>query len=214
MERVATDWDEYYKKVPLTARLTRMITRRLLVGVIVRHQLPQFSHIVEPGGANSCFFAALDAAFSPRKYVIIDNNARGLELFRKSHASNHVAECVLGDILNLNAGDEGAADLVFSVGLIEHFDIEGTRRAVEAHFNLARPGGLVLIAFPTPVPIYRATRGVLEWIDLWKFPDERPLAFDEVHAAIAPFGDVLEVRTNRAIALAQGIVVARKHEQN
>jgi predicted SAM-dependent methyltransferase len=49
------------------------------------------------------------------------------------------------------------ADICFSVGLIEHFTEEDLPRVVSAHFDVVRPGGLVVISFPTPT-CSRSTR--------------------------------------------------------
>ncbi len=75
------------------------------------------------------------------------------------------------DVLRL--GDLGfQADVVFSIGLIEHFDPAGTRQAIEAHFALLKPGGYAIISYPTPTWLYRAARTLTEAAGLWKFHDE------------------------------------------
>ena len=40
-----------------------------------------------------------------------------------------------------------AADVVFSVGLVEHFDVQRTREAITAHFNVLRIG----VGFTAPI---------------------------------------------------------------
>lgn len=58
------------------------------------------------------------------------------------------ARFILGDVISL-AGDEAhreAFDLVFSVGLIEHFPDKAD--ILDAHVRLAKPGGLVLFHVP------------------------------------------------------------------
>jgi hypothetical protein len=209
MKIAATDWNAYYEGVPATAKLTRTITGRRLVSLLTRYSARPTS-IIEVGGANSCFFATLNRVFCPSRYTVIDTNEKGLQKFLDQHGTSPKARCVLGDILTLDTNQHGGGDLVFSAGLIEHFDPEDTKRAVSAHFELARAGGFVLVTFPTPVLIYRVARKILEWAGLWKFPDERPLEFGEVRDAITSRGDILHEEINRAIVLAQGIILARK----
>jgi 2-polyprenyl-3-methyl-5-hydroxy-6-metoxy-1,4-benzoquinol methylase len=67
-----------------------------------------------------------------------------------------------------------AADVVFSVGLIEHFDQSGTNAMIRAHFKALKPAGCAIISFPTPTWLYRAAPRLAETLGLWKFPDERP----------------------------------------
>jgi SAM-dependent methyltransferase len=104
----------------------------------------------------------------------------------------------------------GEADLVFSVGLIEHFDPADTRKAVQAHFDALRPGGVAILSFPTPTLLYRTTRRVIELLGMWKFHDERPLTPREVTASIEECGDVLTSKTLWPLLLTQELIVARK----
>ena len=79
-------------------------------------------------------------------------------------------------------------DIVFSVGLIEHFDPAGTARVVAAHFDYLRPGGTAIITFPTPTWLYRVVRGLAEMTNNWIFHDERPLRLPEFERAVAGLG--------------------------
>ena len=102
------------------------------------------------------------------------------------------------------------ADVVFSIGLVEHFDVERTHQAVLAHFDVLRPGGTAIITFPTPTLLYRITRSLIETAGMWKFPDERPLQPPEVIAAIRERADILSQKTLWPLILTQHMVVARK----
>lgn len=104
------------------------------------------------------------------------------------------------------------ADTVFSVGLIEHFDPQGTRSAVLKHFELLRPGGYAILSFPTPTALYRAARAVTEFFGLWNFPDERPLRRGEVLESVAPLGDVVLEKTLWPLVYTQHLMVIRKRE--
>ena len=101
-------------------------------------------------------------------------------------------------------------DLVFSVGLIEHFDPAGTQRAIAAHFDLLRPGGIAIITFPTPTRLYRISRRIAESFGQWAFPDERPLAFPEVAQAASPYGPLLYRHLIWPIVFTQYLAAWRK----
>jgi hypothetical protein len=94
--------------------------------------------------------------------------------------------------------------------LIEHFDEPGTAQAIANHFRFVRPGGLVLITFPTPTWLYRGTRKLAEWSGQWRFHDERPLGFSEVEIALAQHGELLDRDLIWPIVLTQGVLLARK----
>ena len=201
----ATDWDTYYKSVPPTARLTRRYTTRVLLDQFRRLGNEPLT-IVEIGGANSCFLDTILSAVKCSAYHVVDTNRYGLSLLEARSAS--VLRLHQQSVLSLHL--DVRADVVFSVGLIEHFDAAETREAVRAHFRLIKPGGLVLITFPTPTILYRVTRGFLESIGQWKFPDERPLRYEEVLAAIGEWGEVIFQKTLWPLLLTQGMIVAKR----
>jgi cyclopropane fatty-acyl-phospholipid synthase-like methyltransferase len=130
----------------------------------------------------------------------------GLNLLKKRSFSGLTFE--RGDVLAPYAADQHC-DLVYSVGLIEHFDPFSTERAILADFDRCKPGGLVLITFPTPTALYRAIRAAAEWMGKWLFPDERPLQFGEVLNACKQRGTILHTSINWWIGLTQGYVLIK-----
>lgn len=207
--RLRTDWDRYYAGPAPTALITRRFTERLLIRLLAKHTEPAGAlRVCELGGANSCFLAAILARLPVSGYHVIDNNARGLALLGAQREADARLTWSAQDVLQIDAPSRDF-DVVFSVGLIEHFDPSEAARAIAAHFALARPGGIVLISFPTSTWLYRLSRSVLERMGLWSFPDERALDFAEVIASVAPRGSVLHQSVNWPVILTQGIVVAR-----
>ena len=164
--------------------------------------------IVEIGGANSCFLDSILAGVGCRSYDVVDTNEYGLSLLAGKVEGSEVLRLHQQSVLDLHMRPQ--ADLVFSVGLIEHFDPEETRKAVQAHFDVLRPGGVAIISFPTPTLLYRVTRGFIELLGMWKFHDERALARGEVTASVEECGDVLKSETLWPLLLTQELVVARK----
>jgi glycosyltransferase involved in cell wall biosynthesis len=207
----ATDWDRYYTNVPATAALTRKYTASVLVDVIRRYATPAKDSrlsIVEIGGANSCFLDRILLAIGPRTYDVIDTNEYGLSLLARRVGNGQVVRLHQESVLALSLGRD--ADLVFSVGLVEHFDPGETRKAVLAHFDALRPGGLAIITFPTPTLLYRIARRLIEMGGMWKFPDERPLDRAEVLAAVRERGDVVYQKTLWPLILTQHVIAAQK----
>jgi len=210
----ATDWDRYYSAVPTTARLTRRYTTAALIKAIRRFASAGAESglkIVELGGANSCFLDALLGAVQCAQYEIVDTNRYGLSLLQDKVRASRIRIVLRNeDVLSLRAGPNPDADVVFSVGLIEHFDREGTHRAVQAHFDLLRTGGIAIITFPTPTFLYTASRRCIEALGRWQFHDERPLRFAEVYGAAKEQGCLLYSKILWPLFLTQGLVVVRK----
>ncbi len=208
----ATDWDRYYKSVPFTAKLTRRYMTAALVNLIGRHAVSNAADgrlsVTEIGGANSCFMDSILAANRCRAYDVIDTNRYGLSLLEAKVGASRVVRVHQLSVLHLSM--DSAADVVFSVGLVEHFDPAETRQAVLSHFDILRSGGIAIITFPTPTWLYRATRMLLQAFRMWKFPDERPLRASEVVAAVRERAGIVEQRTLWPLILTQHVIVARK----
>jgi SAM-dependent methyltransferase len=210
--RKRTDWNLYYEKPFATARFSRRITETIIVrGARSFFRGRKQITIAELGGGNSCFYEGIAAAFEPARYHIIDNNEFALALFRKRSA-NGAVRLHLSDVRRLECALQ--VDFVFSTGLIEHFSPEGTEKAIEAHFDLLKPGGLAVITFPTPTFLYRLIRYAAERMGTWIFHDERPLAFGEVIRTVKKYAAVRSVRTIWPTVLTQGIVEAVKKEDH
>jgi len=164
-------------------------------------------YLVEVGGAGGRVLEAVRTQLQLSSYHIVDSNKYGLKLLRQKADAGEVV-LHLADARNLNLDLE--ADTVFSIGLIEHFDIEGTRNVIHSHLKLLKPGGIAVITFPTPTPLYRLSRGISELTGQWIFHDERPLRLPEVCAAIEGAGRLLHSQLIWQTPLTQRIVAIRK----
>jgi SAM-dependent methyltransferase len=203
----ATDWDAYYRTPAAFAPITRRITERAILRDVSRFAAAPAT-MLELGGGNSGCLGALRRRFPDARLIAIDTNALGLRLLQERMPGDAKLTVLARDIFE-PLDDVEAADVVFSVGLIEHFDPDGTARAIRAHFARVKPGGLVIITFPTRTWLYQTTRRLAELAGVWAFPDERPLDVAEVAGEVARHGDILDVRINWPIVLTQGNVSAR-----
>lgn len=203
-----TDWNLYYSHPNLSAGLSRKIVaahlRKTLRPLIPERKIS----IAELGGGDSSFVRTLYSVFDPVRYAVFDSNENALARFRSRSFS--ASETHLCDLLSGVPDGIGKFDLVFSIGLIEHFTPEETARLIRLHFALAKPGGIVVLSFPTPTMLYRATRFCAEKLGLWRFPDERPLQFQEVRDSILPVGKILSRRLIRSNFLTQLLIAAER----
>jgi hypothetical protein len=207
----ATDWTEYYTATPFTAKLTRRYTSSVLISVLRKYTAlssPVSGSVIEFGGANSCFLDRIYQELAPREYHIVDTNEYGLDLLGRRIKPGHNVS--LHNMSALEYSPSKSADVVFSVGLIEHFDPSGTDAMIRAHFTALKPEGCAIITFPTPTWLYRVARSLTETFGLWKFPDERPLCPSEVIKTAREFGDILYQKTLWPLVFTQYLVVVRK----
>ena len=212
----ATDWTAYYQNKSKTASVTRKYAQEIIIKQIQKWCV-KTPEIFELGGANSCFFDRIYETVNPKQYTVIDNNEYGLSLFREKCRTMQNVSAIH---LNLNAPQEilskevsSTADLVFSAGLIEHFDKTGTANVISSHFAMAKPGGIVLITFPTPTKKYLFFRRCMERLGVWKFYDERPLLPEEVVSAAEPYGVLQEQILLGKMPLTQFLLVFQKREK-
>jgi spermidine synthase len=211
----ATDWDEYYDQPFAASKLTRRYTGHWLKAAIGTHLAGRTEiEVLEFGGGNSCFFRELVDALPVSRYEVADLNAKSLRLFEQQ-AREAPSVRTAAHRVNLLAETPAPApaDVVFSVGLIEHFDPEGTRQVARRHFACVKEGGIVIITAPTPTWLYRMTRGAAERLGMWKFPDERPLSPREMLASCEGLGTPLLSQTLWPLVLTQHAVVWRAGKQ-
>ncbi len=207
-----TDWTRYYSSPVKTASYARWIVSGELMRVLERIGVRSGASFAELGGGGSVFLREILRRFSPSGYVIYDNCPAGIEKVRQWNLPGVRAEW--NDLLQDRPGDEPAEwfDCVFSVGLIEHFSPSGTKKIVERHFEYARPGGFVVLFFPTPTRLYRMTRCLSEILHLWIFFDERPLHLNEVEEYVCPYGEIVFRKLIWMNFLTQQILIIRKKE--
>ncbi len=210
-EPTATDWDRYYQRVPFTAHLTRKYTENQIVEAFRKFGGSATGVMVEFGGANSCFLDRIVREFRPAEYHVIDFNQHGLELLR-NRAVDAGTRLVLHREDCLNVHTRMQADVAFSIGLVEHFSRTDTRRAIEAHFDLLKPGGWALISFPTPTWLYRMARGAATTLGLWHFHDERPMRPEEAITAMESRGRVSFQKVLWPLVFTQCMIVAQKNK--
>ena len=204
----STDWIKYYSSPYPASRFTRRMTVKKVVGLLNYLAGDVQVGIAEFGGGNSFIAEGIMTEIDVRRYVVWDTSARGLDLFRSRYSRNQNVEAHLGDVRDVDGEPE--FDFVFSIGLIEHFDKEGTRRALESHFRICKIGGYVLVSFPTPTFLYQLIRGLATLTGKWKFPDERPLQFKEVLDIALRHGMLKHRSILWGIGLTQGYVVIQK----
>ena len=209
----STDWDRYYRQPARFAWITRRVTARRLLTIVDRFMpAAAVRHVVELGGGNSLTLARFADHYPEARLTAVDANAFGLQLLTERVAGDARLVTVNADALTLPP--TFSADVVYSTGLVEHFAPDGTARAVAAHFDQVRPGGLVVITYPTPTWLYRLVRAGATVLGVWAFPDERPLRHDEVAREAARHGRVLDLSINWAVLLTQGVLVARRDLQS
>ena len=166
--------------------------------------------IAELGGAGSCYYDHIQEKLSPEKYIIIDNNRTGLKMMEEKIKGKDNVDLLDMDVLEFDGKME--LDLVYSIGLIEHFPLRERQKVIQVHFDLLKPGGIAILSFPTPTFLYLVTRQLSKMLNLWIWHDEIPLEVDEVIGVMKPFGEVKETKILWPMILTQAMIVVQKYQ--
>jgi hypothetical protein len=204
-----SNWNEYYGgEYPVPEFIVNAIWNNY-EAVLRKHlEAPRDLVVMELGGANSSMYPRFRRTFPVDEYHIVDNNKLGLDLFQhKTDKGTFLHEL---DLLQGDVSLGVAADIVFSAGVIEHFVPEETARVVDVHFRLVKPGGLVLISFPTPTRVYWMYRRLLETFRIFPPLFERPIAAKEIQPVLARSGTLLEMYKIWRTGLTQLLTLSRK----
>ncbi len=113
---------------------------------LLRHAAgPGPARVLEVGAGGSRVLPYLAKRFRYRVFGS-DYSPTGCRLLRANFGLTGVGGAVVREDMFQSSLAPGSFDLVYSSGLIEHF--EDTRKAIEAHLDLVRPGGMLVLIVP------------------------------------------------------------------
>jgi SAM-dependent methyltransferase len=109
------------------------------------------------------------------------------------------ASLVMGDLFTPPPTMHNHFDVVLSSGVIEHFNDARRTQSILAHWQLTRPGGVVIISVPAATcPTYRIWKCYWELRGWWPYGFEKPYSRREllrrsaaaglVHCSVSSFG--------------------------
>lgn len=167
-------WDEYWRGLELPTEVAK--SDNLLVRAITDvfdEYLPAGADrsAIEIGGSSGRYLVYLYRRFGYR-ITVLENSRVGCEAGERNFALLGVpGEVVYGDMLD-GGLEVPRADVVYSLGLIEHFDDPGA--VARAHLRLVKPGGTLVVGAPN-----------LRGINRWLFGRLSPSIFATHHAGSA-----------------------------
>jgi SAM-dependent methyltransferase len=150
-------WDRYWRTLELPSEVKKGTSLYLdAITEVFDRWLPADADgtVLEVGGAPGQYGAYVHRRLGYRLHVL-DSSEVGCAATRKNLELLGIdGEIVQGDMFDPTL-ELPAFDVVYSLGLIEHFDdLEG---AVEAHTRFVRPGGLLVLGCPN----FRGVNGLL-----------------------------------------------------
>lgn len=143
-------WDAYWRhlKLPVAVDETRARPyEREILGVFKRFvPVSRGSRALEIGGAPGGYLAYVSRTFGYEAHAIDSSRVGCLKLEENFQHLKIPVTVYCRDVLDGNLSDLPKFDLVYSLGVIEHFS--DPVPIVSKHVELAKPGGLVVLGLP------------------------------------------------------------------
>jgi len=139
-------WDAYWEGLPLPSEVHRGDgpVPDAILDVFDRF-LPAGGDVLEIGGSPGRYLAYLHRSRRSRP-IVLDNSPVGVAAAERNFELLGMSgRAVLGDMFDDDLAIE-PVDVVYSLGLIEHFD--DSEAVVRAHLRHLKPGGLLLLGAP------------------------------------------------------------------
>lgn len=129
---------------------------------VVARYVPEGASVLEVGAGGSATLGMLAARLGCRAVGCEPDRAGVETALRLAAGEGARVSFVRGDGFALPFAD-GAFDVVYSLGLVEHFSPRETAALVAEHRRVCRPGGRVIVSVPNllnlPHTLYKATMG-------------------------------------------------------
>ena len=183
-------WDSVYRK--LGEGYARYRPNDQLVESLRRHlsdtPKPRVLEVGVGKGNESLVIAAAGAAV-----VGLDYSRAALALLdRRSSGQGSTLELVEADARVLPFQD-GAFDLVFSQGVLEHF--RDPTSALREQRRVLRPGGVIVVEVPNKFTAYTVAKRLLMWVGRWAPGWETEYSPRQLHRLLSGAGfDVIDTR--------------------
>ena len=177
MERVATDWDRYHKRVRISQRFLWTVWKAY-ASLLSGFSFDKPIKIIELGCGTGYHTLQMTRLYQVAKVTLVDANAGVIsDTERRMSVLECEKEFLLRDLFSLDLDER--YDIVHSQGLLEHYTPEEQRQLIRLHRDLLAPGGIAIILVPTTSLTYRFWRGLLERLNQWIYSDEVALSREE-----------------------------------
>jgi ubiquinone/menaquinone biosynthesis C-methylase UbiE len=190
-DEVEQVWSRKWRRSPfaggghsLESRLARIYADRLRGGIGVRRAAAEIERAadglagkraLEPGTGTG--LVALEVTRRGAETTVLDTSEEALELARDAftRAGLH-AEPVRGSVFELPFPD-ASFDVVFNTGLLEHFQLERRRAALDEMLRVLRADGVCVTLNPNArARLYRRAKDAAERRGTWDVGVELPIA--------------------------------------
>jgi len=149
--------------------------------------------ILELGCGPAYIARRLTEHIPTRRLVLVDSNPAMIEIAKQTFQGYTCdVEFIESNFFQMNLTEK--FDLVYSIGVVEHFDSTARAQLLRIHADHVREGGYCMVYVPTPLPSYLFFRALARCLGRWEHDDETPLSREQLVGEIRQAGlQVLDV---------------------
>ena len=207
-------WDSYARRNDPSRLLVRLLFHDVLYRSCANLlRVAVFSEpisILELGCGPGYIARRITERVPTRKLVVVDSNPTMIELSKRVlRGLDCDVEFLEADFFQMDVSEE--FDLVYSNGVVEHFDTATRARLLGIHADHVGHGGYCIIHVPTPTLFYRLFRALSRQMGCWEHEDETPLSLEQLLREVTQTGlEVLKVNYFWRYYLSEVGVIARQ----
>lgn len=196
--RLYANWDSYWKgfmTTPWIENLRFFLVRRAIESLLQKFQCGPQPEFCELGAGTGVVSRYLGEKYGAQ-VTIVDNNPKALQMCQETFRHYPKKFTALDrDVFDLH-NYQRQFDLVHSGGLIEHFVGPARAGIIQAHCDLVKEKGFILILVPVLNLWYRIlNKGILKWLHLLDEIKEIPWTFEELETALKTQGFQIIAKT-------------------
>ncbi|MBU1929912.1 methyltransferase domain-containing protein [Candidatus Micrarchaeota archaeon] len=173
-----SDWDRHWKSMETLRTFYEKIQSKQfkMYRDLIGKRLNTKSKVLELGGGTGGLSVRfLD--YYKCNCTIIDNSCEAKKFFDKSFA-NKKLQYKRMDAFRLK--EKNKYDLVFSDGLIEHFEGKTQEKLIQVHKNSAKKNGFVILVVPRKSKRYKVITKTMKALRLWNLGFEKPYSLQDL----------------------------------
>ncbi len=165
-----SEYDKLYKINPIDSLALSAVSK------VMRSTQPQ--KVLEAGSGTGKLALNLKGLFPETDFTLLDYSEKAIENSKKYFGEKGVkANFCHGDMFNMKAFKDNAFDLVYSSGVLEHFEFKERVKALAEIKRVTKKGGIIVTLVPYKyAPLYRLGKKLAEIRKKWEIGLEIPLS--------------------------------------
>ncbi|MDY7077607.1 MAG: class I SAM-dependent methyltransferase [Chloroflexota bacterium] len=186
-----TRWDSYARRNdpsnPIVRLLLYDVLYRSCANLLKAAVFNEPISILELGCGPGYVARRIAEQIPTKRLVVVDSSPAAIKISKTTlQGLDCDVEGIEADFFQMNLPEQ--FDLVYSNGVVEHFDDATRARLLRIHADYVKDGGYCIVHVPTPTLSYTVSRTLLSWLNRWEHDDETPLPTERLLSEVEQTG--------------------------